>query len=352
MRNMYYVFLILQRRIRSVKPFGCLGFCESLARSAYRLASGPKTIDPAHVRLVDDFATVKSHQVVPGGEHGMANERLRGAIIESGLTLDQVGARLGVSAKTVERWIGDPKRKPYRRFQYAAASLLQCEMSYLWPEERTSAEVTEAGNAELIKLYPHRSVVPNRLWPQLYAKAKQHFDVLVYSGFWLTEDPAFHQVVKEKSAAGVSIRFMLGEPESPAVAVRGADEGIGSAMASKVRNALVNYGPLFDSRGSSSGCTPPPSTTRSTGLMTRCWPTATCTGSARTWPRSCTSSGCQGVNCSMRTLRASNGSGRQPGPSHHPPTAEVRTHEPNRLLPRPQRAGRQLRGPLGHRGRP
>lgn len=134
----------------------------------------------------------------------MANERLRGAIIESGLTLEQVAERLGVSAKTVERWINEPKRQPYRRFKYAAASLLQCEMSYLWPEERTSAEVTEAGNAELVKLYPHRSVVPNRLWPQLYAGATRHFDVLVYSGFWLTEDAAFHQVVKEKSAAGCS----------------------------------------------------------------------------------------------------------------------------------------------------
>ncbi|AYG82803.1 hypothetical protein DWB77_04990 [Streptomyces hundungensis] len=175
----------------------------------------------------------------------MANERLRGAIVESGMTLDQVGARLGVSAKTVERWIGDPKRKPYRRFQYAAASLLQCEVSYLWPEERTSAEVTEAGNAELVKLYPHRSVVPNRLWPQLYAQSREHFDVLVYSGFWLTEDPAFHAVVKEKSAAGVRIRFMLGDPDSPAVAVRGEDEGIGPAMASKIRNALINYGSLF-----------------------------------------------------------------------------------------------------------
>ncbi|MEU9100478.1 XRE family transcriptional regulator [Streptomyces sp. NPDC048361] len=175
----------------------------------------------------------------------MANERLRGAIVESGMTLDQVGARLGVTAKTVERWIGDPKRKPYRRFQYAAASLLQCEVSYLWPEERTSAEVTEAGNAELIKLYPHKSVVPNRLWPQLYAQAREHFDVLVYSGFWLTEDPAFHKVVKEKSAAGVRVRFMLGDPGSPAVAVRGEDEGIGPAMASKIRNALINYGSLF-----------------------------------------------------------------------------------------------------------
>ncbi|MET7646117.1 XRE family transcriptional regulator [Streptomyces sp. NPDC005426] len=175
----------------------------------------------------------------------MANERLRGAIVESGLTLDQVGARLGVSAKTVERWIGDPKRKPYRRFQFATASLLQCEVSYLWPEERTAAEVTEAGNAELIKLYPHRSVVPNRLWPQLYSQAREHFDVLVYSGFWLTEDAAFHRVVKEKSAAGVRIRFMLGSPDSTAVVVRGEDEGIGPAMASKIRNALVNYGSLF-----------------------------------------------------------------------------------------------------------
>lgn len=199
-----------------------------------------------YVRLADGFATVKSSQVVPPrGEHDVANERLRGAIVESGLTLDQVGARLGVSAKTVERWIGDPKRKPYRRFQYAAASLLQCEVSYLWPEERTSAEVTEAGNAELIKLYPHRSVVPSRLWPQLYAQARERFDVLVYSGFWLTEDPAFHRVVKEKSAAGVHIRFMLGDPDSPAVAVRGEDEGIGPAMASKIRNALINYSSLF-----------------------------------------------------------------------------------------------------------
>ncbi|MFJ9807125.1 helix-turn-helix domain-containing protein [Streptomyces sp. NPDC101158] len=175
----------------------------------------------------------------------MANERLRGAIVESGMTLNQIAARLGVSAKTVERWVNDSKRQPYRRYKYATASLLRREVSYLWPEERTSAEVTEAGNAELVQLYPHRSVVPNRLWTQLYAGATRHFDVLVYSGFWLTEDAAFHQVVKEKAADGLRIRFMLGDADSAAVAVRGEDEGIGGAMASKIRNALVNYTPLF-----------------------------------------------------------------------------------------------------------
>jgi transcriptional regulator with XRE-family HTH domain len=175
----------------------------------------------------------------------VANERLRGAIIQSGMSLDQVSERLGVAAKTVERWINEHNRKPYRQHQYAVASLLQVEASYLWPDERTSAQVIEAGSAELVKLYPHRSVVPPHLWPQLYARARNHFDVLVYSGFWLTEDPAFRQVVKEKSAEGVRIRFMLGEPACPAVALRGADEGIGSAMGTKIQNALVNYAAFF-----------------------------------------------------------------------------------------------------------
>ncbi|MFF2252473.1 helix-turn-helix domain-containing protein [Streptomyces sp. NPDC058142] len=175
----------------------------------------------------------------------MANERLRGAIVDLGLTLDEVGERLGVAPKTVERWINEPERKPYRRFQHAAASLLRCEVSYLWPDERTSAEVAAAGNAELIRLYPHRSVVMQTLWTSLYSKATRQFDLLVYSGFWLTEDATFHRIVKEKSADGVPIRFMLGEPTSHAVAVRGEDEGIGATMAGKIRNALVNYGPLF-----------------------------------------------------------------------------------------------------------
>lgn len=175
----------------------------------------------------------------------MPNERLRGAIVESGMTIDTVADRLGVSSKTVERWINSNGRAPYRKHKYAAASLLRREISYLWPEERTAAEVADAGQAEMVKLYPHRSSVPNALWPQVYERATRHFDVVVYSGLWLTEDPAFHRVVREKAAAGIPVRFMLGEPDSAAVAQRGDDEGIGQAMGNKIRNALVNYGPLF-----------------------------------------------------------------------------------------------------------
>ena len=37
------------------------------------------------------------------------------------------------------------------------------------------------------------------------------------------------------------MRFLLGDPDSPQVADRGADEGIDSAMAAKIRNVIVNY---------------------------------------------------------------------------------------------------------------
>ncbi|WP_301125824.1 helix-turn-helix domain-containing protein [Streptomyces cacaoi] len=174
----------------------------------------------------------------------MANERLRGAIADRSMTLEQVAEHLGVSAKTVERWV-TTGRIPYQRHRLATAALLRREISYLWPSERVATEVAESSNAEVVRVYPYRAAVPQSLWPQLYAKATAQFDVLVYSGFWLTEDVAFLRVVKEKAADGVPVRFMLGEPESPHVAQRGEDEGIGASMGAKIRNALVNYQPLF-----------------------------------------------------------------------------------------------------------
>ncbi|WP_344447257.1 helix-turn-helix transcriptional regulator, partial [Kitasatospora nipponensis] len=176
----------------------------------------------------------------------MANERLRGAILASGLTVEQIAVQLGVSARTVERWVeAKGERRPYQRFQYALAQLLQCDLSKIWPGEQTTSATTEAGRAELVTVYPHRAGVPKELWTSLYAEATTHFDLVVYSGFWLSEDPMFFRLIREKAQAGVPVRLMLGDPDSVCVAQRGQDEGIGAAMASKIRNALANYAPLF-----------------------------------------------------------------------------------------------------------
>jgi hypothetical protein len=48
-------------------------------------------------------------------------------------------------------------------------------------------------------------------------------------------------IVADKAARGVRVRFTLGDPDSAFVAQRGQEEGIGDAMAAKIRNALTLY---------------------------------------------------------------------------------------------------------------
>lgn len=49
-----------------------------------------------------------------------------------------------------------------------------------------------------------------------------------------------------KGRQGAKVRICLGAPNSPYVANRGVEEGIGDAMPAKVRNALALYGPLSE----------------------------------------------------------------------------------------------------------
>jgi hypothetical protein len=52
-------------------------------------------------------------------------------------------------------------------------------------------------------------------------------------------------IVAGKAACGVRVRVALGDPDSAAIAELGAEEGIGDAMAAKIRNALTLYSPLL-----------------------------------------------------------------------------------------------------------
>lgn len=169
----------------------------------------------------------------------MSNERLRAAILSSDLDIATIATRVGVDPKTIEKWING--RAPHRRNKYALASILNRDVAYLWADEQSTAETTAIGQAELIALYPHRNGVPNTSWTDLYGRATMCLDLLGYSSFWLSEDPSFLRIIHEKSESGANVRLLLGDPESAAVAQRGADEGIHGAMASKIRNALVNY---------------------------------------------------------------------------------------------------------------
>lgn len=175
----------------------------------------------------------------------MSNERLRSALLARGATVQGLAEAIQVNPKTVERWITQGK-VPYRRHQYATAAFLKVDVTTLWDDSRAVETATDLSKAEIVTVYPHRHMVPAGLWREMYARADRQLDVLVYAGLWLSEDPVFLDILRAKSEAGVQVRILLGDPDCPAVRQRGIDEGH-RIMDGKIRNALVNYQPLFKS---------------------------------------------------------------------------------------------------------
>jgi transcriptional regulator with XRE-family HTH domain len=167
----------------------------------------------------------------------MPNERLRATLLERGLTPAALGDELGVDPKTVERWISG--RTPYRKHRFAVAALLGVDERYLWPGALSKEQVAAASDSEVLAIYPHRSDVPREAWERLFKAAEREIGVLVYSGLFLAEDPVLQKVLAERARAGVRVRILLGDPDSPHVAERGADEGVDGMMAAKIHNVLV-----------------------------------------------------------------------------------------------------------------
>ena len=200
----------------------------------------------------------------------MPNERLRATLLERGLTPASLGDELGVDPKTVERWISG--RAPYRKHRFAVAARLGVDERYLWPGALSKEQVAAASDSEVLAIYPHRSDVPREAWERLFKAAERDIGVLVYSGLFLAEDPVLQKVLADRASEGVRVRILLGDPDSPQVAERGADEGVDGMMAAKIQNALVLYRSLRGrSRAPSSGSTRRSCTTRSTAVMISCW---------------------------------------------------------------------------------
>lgn len=170
----------------------------------------------------------------------MPNERLRAALLEHGMTPTALAEELNVDPKTVERWI-TAGRLPYRKTRYLVATMLRTDETFLWPDALTEEQVAAAAESEIITVHPHRWAVPQDAWGRLFGSAEREIGVLVYSGLFLAEDARVQRLLADKARAGVRVRILVGDPDSPEVAERGRDEGIDESMAGKIRNVLVLY---------------------------------------------------------------------------------------------------------------
>ena len=110
---------------------------------------------------------------------------------------------------------------------------------------------------EIRAIYPHRWAVPHDVWHELFESAQREIGLLANSGLFLAKNACVLEIFARKAGAGVSLRIALGDPDSPHVAEREAEEGIGEGMAAKIRNALSLYRPLLDAGNAEIRCIGP-----------------------------------------------------------------------------------------------
>jgi hypothetical protein len=172
------------------------------------------------------------------------NESLRQAMLRARLCEDDVAAHLGVDPKTVRRWLNG--RVPYPSSRAALADLVGADEADLWPEA-TGPLSGRARPEELGAVYPHRWAIPRDVWARFFESAEHEIGILAYSALFLAEDAGLLGIIEHRARNGVRVRLALGDPNSQSVALRGEEEGIGHAMAAKIRNALTHYRPLTKS---------------------------------------------------------------------------------------------------------
>jgi len=169
------------------------------------------------------------------------NEPLRRALLQARLREVDVAARLDVDPKTVRRWLDG--RVPYSSNRLALADLLCADEADLWPGAGGPLTVGSRPE-EMGAVYPHRWAVPRETWARFFQSAEHQIGILAYSALFLAEDAGIIATLADKGRRGTTVRISLGDPYSEYVIQRGDEEGIGDAMAAKVRNALALFGPL------------------------------------------------------------------------------------------------------------
>jgi hypothetical protein len=184
------------------------------------------------------------------------NDRLRHAMANARLDIEGIASKLAVDPKTVQRWLAG--RTPRPRHRWDLASLLGVADETLWPganaslagDAPSSGRRGQARRSGLVELYTDRASVPREMWLRMLTEARERIDVLVYSGtFYAQTQPRVASMLADRARAGARVRLCFGQPSGTAVAVRDREEGLGGALAAKIRASLTYYRPLIEQDG-------------------------------------------------------------------------------------------------------
>ncbi|WP_441246149.1 XRE family transcriptional regulator [Kitasatospora sp. McL0602] len=165
----------------------------------------------------------------------------------AGLSPRQLAGRVGVSGKTVERWLSDDHLIPHARNREDAAQALGVDSTMLWP--KAVRDVFKTGpDREIVRSYPYRSACPSTVWGELIKDARTDLYFAGYTNYFLwLEQPNLIETLRRKTEAGCRVRFLMGDPDGEVTRQREAIEDVALSVSTRVRITLEHLrrlGPL------------------------------------------------------------------------------------------------------------
>ncbi len=174
----------------------------------------------------------------------MSNERLRGAILQARLSIDQVAEHAGVDPKTITRWLGG--RVPHPRHRFAVAALLPRRGVPVAISQSVGPELRRR-HAELVAAFPFRADVDAAYWWTMITRARQQIDLLGYTLYFLPQQhPQLISVLLDKCAAGCKSAWSWLTPNSEFVRLREVEEQDPITLSARIETSLRAFRPLVD----------------------------------------------------------------------------------------------------------
>jgi hypothetical protein len=161
------------------------------------------------------------------------NERLRRAIEEADLDVDDVARATAVNHRTVQRWISG--RVPYPRYRRAIAKLVKTDEAELWPGVAPQSAGTST--SEIVNVYSERAYVPEGLWRRLLEGGRSEINLLGSALFYLFENPAFVELLW---TIPCDVRIALADPSSSIVAQRDEELRLRGTLTARIEASVRN----------------------------------------------------------------------------------------------------------------
>lgn len=152
----------------------------------------------------------------------MSNERLRAAIHQAGIEVEDLAARIGADPKTVRRWIAGRDARGYYRTRVARE--LGTTEAELWPELDLRVEGRDE-RSEILGAYAHANALAAPDWRALLQHARHEVDLLDFTLAEILPTAGTVESLAQKAAAGCEVRLLLSAPDSAHLALADAEQG-------------------------------------------------------------------------------------------------------------------------------